>query len=215
MRKLGRHLTYANVMSTIAVFLLLGGATAFAASRIGTDQLKAGAVTTGKLAKEAVKNGKIANDTVTGKKVKESSLGQVPSAEEASTLGGVTSSAFTRVASSSHQSIVLKGEDGIAETVSITVPHSGYLFIVGSGNVTNGGPTMTYSSCNLKVDGIEVQHSPRDIFTSEVVPKAECVTNAVAPVSAGTHTINLGFGTIGPSLEVENVGLGVAFIQLR
>jgi len=102
---LGRHLTYANVMSTIAVFLVLGGATALAASKIGSDQIKAGAVTTGKIAKEAVKNGKIANDAVTGKKVKESTLGPVPQADEATTLGGFEPSAFTRVASSATEGL--------------------------------------------------------------------------------------------------------------
>ena len=102
MKQLRRHLTYANVMSSIAVFLILGGATAMAA-KVGTSQLKAGAVKTGKLAKEAVKAGKIANgavstaklangavttekiadNAVTGAKVDEASLGTVPSAVNA------------------------------------------------------------------------------------------------------------------------------------
>lgn len=50
---LRRRLTYANVMSTIAVFIALGGAS-YAALEIpkdsvGTPQLKRGAVTSGKL----------------------------------------------------------------------------------------------------------------------------------------------------------------------
>lgn len=52
-------LTYANVMSSIAVFLLLGGATAFAASHlgkgsVGTKQLRKNAVTTAKIRNGAV-----------------------------------------------------------------------------------------------------------------------------------------------------------------
>jgi len=70
-------------MSSIAVFLVLGGATAFAASKIGTSQLKASAVTTGKIKKEAVTTAKIKKDAVTGAKVKESTLGEVPSATNA------------------------------------------------------------------------------------------------------------------------------------
>jgi hypothetical protein len=70
-------------MSSIAVFLILGGATAFAAKKIGTSQLKASAVTTGKIKKEAVTTAKIKNDAATGAKVKESTLGQVPSALDA------------------------------------------------------------------------------------------------------------------------------------
>ncbi len=51
MRRIRGKLTYANVMSTIAVFLLLGGGAAFAASKlaknsVGTKQIKNGSVTT-------------------------------------------------------------------------------------------------------------------------------------------------------------------------
>lgn len=53
---LRRHLTYANVAATLALFLALGGA-AYAATRlprnsVGTAQLKAGAVTAGKIARK-------------------------------------------------------------------------------------------------------------------------------------------------------------------
>lgn len=80
MKQIRNRLTYANVMSSIAVFLVLGGATAFAATKIGSNQLKANAVLTGKIKKEAVTTGKIKKNAVTGAKVKESSLGVVPSA---------------------------------------------------------------------------------------------------------------------------------------
>ena len=55
MKMIRGRFTYANVMSTLAVFIAVGGATAFAASRlpknsIESRQIKAKAVTTGKLA---------------------------------------------------------------------------------------------------------------------------------------------------------------------
>jgi len=117
LKQIRRHVTYANVMSSIAVFLILGGATAFAAiQKVGANEIKAnsiktgkivkeavtagklkknavtesriadGAVTTNKLADNAVTTAKIANDAVTGEKVKESSLGEVPSAATAASL---------------------------------------------------------------------------------------------------------------------------------
>lgn len=61
MKKVRSNLTYANVMSTIAVFLLLGGGTAFAATAVlgknsvGAKQLRKGAVTPAKLAPAAKK----------------------------------------------------------------------------------------------------------------------------------------------------------------
>jgi hypothetical protein len=68
MRAVSRRLTYANVMSSIAVFLVLGGA-AFAAVKVGNksvgpNQLKANAVTTSKIKKKAVTKGKLANGAV-------------------------------------------------------------------------------------------------------------------------------------------------------
>jgi hypothetical protein len=84
-------------MSSIAVFLVLGGATAFAATKIGANQLKANSVKTGKIVKEAVTTGKlknsavkttkIADGAVTGAKADEASFGQVPSAKTAETAG--------------------------------------------------------------------------------------------------------------------------------
>jgi hypothetical protein len=91
MKRLSRKLTYANVISTICLFLLLGGGAAFAASKVhlgknavGANQLKKnavtnakiknGAVTNAKLKDDAVTNVKIQNDAVTGAKVKDGSL---------------------------------------------------------------------------------------------------------------------------------------------
>jgi hypothetical protein len=79
-KQIRKRLTYANVMSSIAVFIVLGGA-AFAATKlpknsVGTKQLKNNSVTTKKIKKDAV----------TGAKVKESSLGTVPSANLANSI---------------------------------------------------------------------------------------------------------------------------------
>lgn len=93
MKQIRKRLTYANVMSSLAVFLVLGGATALAATKIGSKELKANSVLTGKIKKEAVttaklKNSavttaKIADKAVTGAKVDTATLGTVPSAANA------------------------------------------------------------------------------------------------------------------------------------
>jgi len=82
MNRVRPHLTYANVMSTIGVFGVLGGG-AWAASKIDTNQIENGAVTAKKLHKKAVTTKKIKNEAVTGDKAKESSFSQVPSATHA------------------------------------------------------------------------------------------------------------------------------------
>jgi hypothetical protein len=68
-KQVRKRLTYANVMSSLAVFFVLGGATAFAATQlgkntVGSKQLKANAVTTAKIKKEAVAAAKIKNGAV-------------------------------------------------------------------------------------------------------------------------------------------------------
>jgi hypothetical protein len=70
---LRKRLTYANVMSTIAVFGVLGGV-AIAAGHlpkrsVGTPQLKANAVTTAKLKRDAVTKRKIKKGAVTNAKL--------------------------------------------------------------------------------------------------------------------------------------------------
>ena len=57
------RLTYANVMSTVAVLLALGG-TSFAAATIGPAELRRGAVTTAKLRTGAVTSAKLRDRTV-------------------------------------------------------------------------------------------------------------------------------------------------------
>jgi hypothetical protein len=83
MRRIRPHLTYSNVMSTIAVFAVLAGGSAWAASKIDTNQIKKGAVTARKIHHGAVTTKKIKDDAVTGAKAEEASFGQVPDAARA------------------------------------------------------------------------------------------------------------------------------------
>ncbi len=82
MRKLHRgrrSLTYANVVSTICLFVVLGGA-AYGAARVALPRNSVGAR---QLRRGAVRTGKIRNGAVTGKKINLASLGTVPSAARA------------------------------------------------------------------------------------------------------------------------------------
>ena len=90
MKQIRKRLTYANVMSSIAVFLILGGASAFAATQlgkntVGSKQLKKNAVTAAKIKNNAVTAAKIQNGAVSGAKINLSTLGKVPSASTADT----------------------------------------------------------------------------------------------------------------------------------
>jgi hypothetical protein len=86
-KQIRKRLTYANVMSSIAVFLVLGGATALAAglakNSVGSKQLKKNAVTSAKIKNNAVTTSKIKNGAITGAKVNAGTLGTVPNAAHA------------------------------------------------------------------------------------------------------------------------------------
>jgi hypothetical protein len=94
-KQIRKRITYANVMSSIAVFLVLGGGAAYAAKKIGSNEIKGNSITTGKIKKEAVtaskiKNNsvvtaKIANGAVTGAKLNLGTVGTVPNANHAVT----------------------------------------------------------------------------------------------------------------------------------
>ena len=76
---LRRHLSYANVMGTLAVFIALGG-TSYAALSITGHNVKNGSLTFRDLRR----------DTLGGNRIKESRLGPVRMARNADRLNGVT-----------------------------------------------------------------------------------------------------------------------------
>jgi hypothetical protein len=213
-KTLRSKLTYSNVMVTILAFLVLGGGAAFAATKlaknsVGTKQLKSNAVTTKK-----IKNG-----AVTGAKVNLGSLGTVPSAANANTLGGIGATAFSRQASSATSNNALRGadgEEGTARQVTITAPQNGFLLAIASADVF--GEELVepnFYNCLLNVDGVNLSQSERSSELSAPANREEnCGTNAVAPVAAGPHTVKFDFTDIGQETIVDEAELNVVFIPL-
>lgn len=83
LQRLRKRLTYANVMSTLAVFIALGGSS-YAAFTISGSSIKDRSITSKKLRA----------NTLTGGQIKESRLARVPRAKTADTLGGLTAAAL-------------------------------------------------------------------------------------------------------------------------
>lgn len=105
-------------MSSIAVFLVLGGATAFAATQlgknsVGSKQLKSNAVTTAKIKKNAVTGAKIKNGAVTAAKIPDGAI--TGSKVNSSTLGTVPVSATTNSVRSTHGTLSIGQERTIFE----------------------------------------------------------------------------------------------------
>ncbi len=100
MRIIRGKLTYANVVSTMCLFLLLGGGAAFAASQlhknsVGTKQLKKNAVIAAKIKNGAVTGNKLASNAVTASKIADESVTTGKIADNALTTGKLANSAVT------------------------------------------------------------------------------------------------------------------------
>jgi hypothetical protein len=105
MGRLRRHITYANVVATMALVIAFSGGVVYAANKIGAQGIRKNAIRSYHIRNKQVKrqdiaggsiNGrKVSNDSLTGKDIKEASLGLVPSAQDARTVNGISERAVT------------------------------------------------------------------------------------------------------------------------
>ena len=177
------RLTYANVMSTIAVFGALATGGAFAASQIGTNAIKDGAVTAKKLHKNAVTRDKINDGAVTGAKVarhsltganiRASSLGEVSAANHATSADHAASADSATNAGHSTNSDRLGGVAAASYETPSSVLQSGQtehgVFAGGGGTGDNiviqvqfvpRLPSALDSSHVIFVNGTSATHCP-------------------------------------------------------
>lgn len=125
MKQIRRHVTYANVMSSFAVFLILGGATAFAAvKKVGPNEIKANSIKTGKIVKEAVVTGKIKNGAVNEAKLADAAVTTAKLADNAVTAPKIAKDAVTSekiAANAVTTAKILNGAVSSAKLGAITV----------------------------------------------------------------------------------------------
>ena len=97
LRAIGKRLTYANVIASLALFLALGGGAVYAASKqanqVGTGKLKQNAVTAGKIKANAVTQTKIRNNAVTNAKLRQGAVSLEKIAAGTNVVGTATSAA--------------------------------------------------------------------------------------------------------------------------
>ena len=163
MNQIRKRITYANVMSSIAVFLVLGGATALAAAQLGKNsvgakQLKKNAVTTAKIKKNAVTAAKIKDGAVTGAKINLGTVGTVPSAQNAENANSVDGQSAHKIFKT-----LTEGQTGIAvgtvagfnivascnandADVTITAPTGQGSVLTSAGGADNSATTFDYDA---------------------------------------------------------------------
>lgn len=107
--RLLRHLSFSNVIAMVALFVALGGA-AYAGTTINGSSIKNGSIGGGKLKKETITANKLKKGTITGAQIEpgtitsssinESTLGTVPSAQDANTATTATKAKTATTATS-------------------------------------------------------------------------------------------------------------------
>ena len=152
MRGLRSHLTYANVMSTIAVFGVLGGGAAYAAGTIGSSDIIDGQVMRVDLADESVTSAKIAQKAIRSVDVGELSqfteaVGASPAAfcTDDDQLGGTCASANITLQRAGKLLLNATGEWHTARLDDTSGPGSG-----------SDNTTWVFGTCQLFVDGTAV-----------------------------------------------------------
>jgi len=117
------RLTYANVMSTLCFFLLLGGG-AYAAGHLGKNsvgpkQLKKGAVTSAKIKSNAINTAKINNNSVNGAKVADSSLTGADVQDRSLTGADIDQTSLNGVRAANVTGILINGDSTCSPTVPL------------------------------------------------------------------------------------------------
>jgi hypothetical protein len=132
------------VVAFVALFMAIGGGSyALAQARIGSKQLKRGAVRTANLASNAVTSAKVRNSSLTGSDIRENTLAGVASAASATNAGHANSSAGLDRIVYVRQAGSVAASDGVTATIgggAATCP-AGHLPIAGGVGVDNHNDT--------------------------------------------------------------------------
>src|SRR6188472_2487441 len=181
-------------MSSLAVFLILGGATAIAAGQlgknsVGSKQLKRNAVTTAKIKKGAVTDAKVKAGSL---KASNFAAGQLPAGPKGDKgAPGPSFGAFGNGGCSA-----LEGEpfEVCASTGSVNLPSSGNVLLIASAewdNDDNSTPPDA-GDCRLSVNGNPVSREisfGEDTVTHGIGEGGSISMNWITgPLSAGSHS---------------------------
>jgi hypothetical protein len=179
-------LTYANVISTLCLFLLLGGGAALAANKlaknaVGVKQLKKNAITTAKvkngaitgakIADGAVTNAKLANGSVTGAKVADGSIGSAQ----------IDQASLTAVRASNLISFAIGGDDNCTPTLPMPAgatsrrTSDGFCVLKFASSLTGCTETATVHLKNL-AGALLVPSGERVVWTRNPATEPEALT---------------------------------------
>jgi hypothetical protein len=157
-QRIRKRLSYANVMSSIAVFLVLGGGAAYAAKKIGSNELENGAVTTTKIQRSAVTRSKIKAKAINTAKIAKGAVTYARLADGAVSIeklapGFIAPAAekLSHAANVSAGGLVQAGSVGISQA-NVTHPSTGFYCFSGLTPAPVGGvATIDYAQAGKNV----------------------------------------------------------------
>jgi hypothetical protein len=158
------RLTYANVMSSVAIFLLVGGGAAFAAlgkGTVGTRQLKRNAVKVGKIGPEAVRAGKLAKNAVPTNRIRDNA---VTGAKVSGSIQKSDDLLFATVAPANAAAALVRGRGATAVTriaagfyaVTFNRDITGCSWLATYGQATNAGVDALWATVRGRTNGNEL-----------------------------------------------------------
>lgn len=179
MRQVLGRMTYARVVSTLALFIALGGgayAVSIGKNDVGPKQIREGAVRSAEIKDHAVKGRDIAANTIGGGKIKNGSLGDADIDVE-ELLAGATA-AFSERGS--------QCDPGAAHVtcgdLTLKTPVAGRILANASG--TFGVGASASGTCQLTVDG-------RSVAVFDGGSGSYALSGVSDPVSAGDHLVQV------------------------
>jgi hypothetical protein len=138
-------------MSSIAVFLVLGGATAYAAKKIGSNEIKGNSITTGKVKKEAITASKIKNSSIDASKLANNAVTSAKIADNAVTTTKIADSAVTNGKLANGSVNVAKLASGFVSPSAEKLAH--YANINAAGTVLAGSAGISQANVTKTTTG--------------------------------------------------------------
>lgn len=190
-----RHLSYANVVATLALFVALGGG-AYAVSKVGSREIRNGSIRSTDLKNhKAVANRDVRPNAIKGSAVAEGTL----DASKLVQVAGVDAPVCHPTSISSHIECA-------AVKLKLTRPAT--VFVVTTGEeVSIGGPSA--ATCDVTIDGTTVSgdFAPGESVSANTNPGA---TNGFArtaltrtPLPRGPHTAALSCARLSGDVQID------------
>lgn len=204
LRAIGKRLTYANVIASLALFLAMGGGAVYAAShkasQVGTGKLKQNAVTAGKIKANAVTQSKIRENAVTNAKIRQGSVNLEKIAAGTNLVGTATSAP-----------VAVNGPGAVPVTFSAPIsfaPAAGSLYMLSvearGTNLARSGTEPCRVSIVPLVNGAE-WNATTPLVLSAFEPTAEAPSGTV-PGAGQTGPIGLAAPGVTETIGAKLVG---------